>query len=64
MDQNVYVQYAGGPNFSYLTTVIAIKFEVPKPLDLQKHKVSLVHNFLFPATFITAKNWSDSRLGR
>jgi hypothetical protein len=56
MDQNVYVQYAGGPNFSYLTTVIAIKFEVPKPLDLQKHKVSLVHNFLFPATFITAKN--------
>ncbi len=27
MDQNVYVLYAGGPNFAYFTTVIAISCE-------------------------------------
>ena len=27
MDQNVYVLFAGGPNFSYFTTVIVISFE-------------------------------------
>ncbi len=28
MDQNVYVLYAGGPNFSFFTTVIVINFDV------------------------------------
>ena len=27
MAQNVYELYAGGPNFSYFTTVIVINFE-------------------------------------
>jgi hypothetical protein len=27
MDPNVYVLYAGGPNFSFFTTVIVINFE-------------------------------------
>jgi hypothetical protein len=70
MDQNVYVLahlYAGGPNFSYFTTVIVINFEADYLLNRWTYRntgVSLVHNFLFPATFITAKNWTDSPLGR
>jgi hypothetical protein len=55
MDQNVYVQYAGGPNFSYLTTVIAINFEAPQPLDLKKHEVSLAHNFYFQQILLLPK---------
>jgi hypothetical protein len=49
IDQNVYVLYAGGPNFSYFTTFIVINFETDYLLN---RYFVLVHNFLFPATFI------------
>jgi hypothetical protein len=67
MDQNVFVVYAGGPNLSYFTTVIFINFEADyflNPWTYRNTGATLVHNFWFPANFISAKNWSDSRLGR
>jgi hypothetical protein len=57
-DQNVYVLGAGGPNFSFFTTVIVINFEVDYLLNRWSYRntgVGLVHNFLFPATFIIGK---------
>ncbi len=71
MDQNVYVLYTGGPNFSYFTTVIVINFVINFEADYLLNRwtyrntgVTLVHNFWFPATFIPGKNWSDPWWGR
>jgi len=47
-----------GPNFSFFTTVIVISFEVDYLLNRWSYRntgVTLGHNFLFPATFITGK---------
>jgi hypothetical protein len=54
--QLVKVLSAGGPNF---TTVIVINFKADYHLNTWTYRntgVLLVHNFLFPATFITGKN--------
>ncbi len=36
----------------------------PQPLNFFNRRVTFVHNFRFPATFITDKFWSDLRLRR
>jgi hypothetical protein len=48
MDQNVYVLYAGRPNFSYFTTVIVINFEADYLLNRWTYRntgVTLILNF-------------------
>jgi hypothetical protein len=57
----------GGPNFSYFTTVIVLNFEADyllNPWTYRNTGVTLVYNFLFPATFIGGKNKFDLWLWR
>jgi hypothetical protein len=48
MDQNVYVLYAaaGGPNFSYFTTVIVINFEADYLLNCWTYRNTGFHWFI------------------